>query len=161
MTDQPQRVDAGPSAVSYSLLIQAPAEALFAVLADPHQHHLVDGSDTVRNQAFGPHRLQAGDRFSVRMRKFGVPYRLPLRVTQAVAPGESHGILEWRQPTGHRWRWEFEARGPQATLVTETYDDAGQVPPVRGALRLLKIQAANAVAIRRSLTRLASHSEHF
>lgn len=165
MTEQPQRVNAGPHAVSYSLNIQAPAADIYALVANPHLHHQIDGSSTVGSRAIGPSELTEGASFSVHMKKFGLPYRLPLRVTEARPPapspsgkeGTESGVVEWRQPTGHRWRWEITPQSASTSLVTETYDAAGQNPAVRAALNTLRVPQANASSIRASLLRLASH----
>lgn len=144
----PQRVDAGAHQVSYTLNIAAPVEKVYAVISDPHRHHEFDGSGTVRSRARGPHNLTEGARFSVHMRKFGLPYRLPLTVTRA----ESLTVVEWKQPTGHRWRWELDGDS-QNTQVTETYDASEQN---RLARRILgqRILNQNAENIYQSLLRL-------
>lgn len=158
--NEPVRREAGPDTVSYSITVPAPPDEIYALLADPHRHHEIDGSDTVQARAVGPHELTEGARFTVHMRKFRLPYHLPLRVTQArrPAPG-SPGVIEWHQPTGHRWRWEFEdlneddALRPR-TLVTESFDAAKQFPPARAAMRLARVFTANAESIRESLRRV-------
>ncbi|WP_275585233.1 hypothetical protein, partial [Stenotrophomonas maltophilia] len=66
---------------SYRVTVAAPAHELWAMLADPHRHHEADGSGTVRPKVSGPHRLAVGDRFRVAMRKYGVPYTMPLTAT--------------------------------------------------------------------------------
>ncbi|WP_049897750.1 SRPBCC family protein [Nesterenkonia massiliensis] len=156
--EQPEEIPAGKHVRSYRITIQAPAAELYALVADPHRHHEFDGSETVRPSAVGPHRLEQGSRFSVHMKKYGVPYRLPLRVTQAVSPAPGRtGVLEWRQPTGHRWRWEFTAdddAGSPRTVVTESYDASSQNRLVRTLLGAAGIPAENARSIRASLQRL-------
>lgn len=159
---EPVKNDAGKHVVSYSITVEAPAAEIYALLADPHRHHEIDGSGTVRSSAIGAHELTEGARFSVRMRKFGIRYRLPLRVTRARAPEKDRaGIVEWRQPTGHRWRWEFaeKAENPSATVVTESYDSSEQIAPVRAALGLTGVNAENATAIKASLRRVKTHFE--
>lgn len=156
---EPVRQDTGENHVSYSIAVDAPAESIYKLIADPHRHHEIDGSKTVQSSAIGPHELTTGAKFSVRMRKFGLPYRLPLRVTQARRPtADRPGVVEWRQPTGHRWRWEFEPRDG-LSWVTESYDAAGQFPPVRAVLKRLKAPQENAVSIKESLRRVKSHFE--
>lgn len=151
------RQNAGPHQVSYSITVDAPPTPIYELLADPHRHHEIDGSATVQSSAIGPHELTEGAKFSVHMRKFGLPYRLPLTVTQARRPSaHSPGVVEWRQPTGHRWRWEFTEQDG-GTLVTETYDASRQFAPARGLLSLLKVPAENAQGIKESLRRVASH----
>lgn len=155
---EPTRNDVGPHVVSYSITVEAPADELYALVADPHRHHEIDGSSTVQSRARGPLELSEGAAFSVQMRKFGLPYRLPLRVTQARRPSASApGVVEWRQPTGHRWRWEFAPHDAATTLVTESYDAADQWTPARSALKLANVPQSNARNIRRSLLRMAQN----
>lgn len=151
---EPVRNEAGPHVVSYSITVRAPADELYAVLANPHRHHEIDGSQTVLSQARGPRELTEDSQFSVHIRKFGMPYRLRLRVTQARRPSSaSPGVVEWQQPTGHRWRWEFEQHD-DATLVTESYDATHQWGVVRTGLRLAKVPEGNAASIRGSLRQM-------
>lgn len=143
--------------VVYSAEVNAPAEELFALISDPQRHHELDGSGTVQARAVGPRELKTGDRFSVAMRVFGVPYRLPLLVLQAQPPSaQQAGVLEWVQPTGHRWRWEMApvAGSPGRTQVTESYDARTQNRVARGALTLLRVYPRNAAGIRASLEKL-------
>ncbi|EXF24606.1 dimethyladenosine transferase [Nesterenkonia sp. AN1] len=150
-------MDLGKHVVAFSAEVAAPAQEIFALVADPHRHHEIDGSGTVQNQATGPHRLSTGDRFSVRMRVFGIPYRLRLRVSIAQPPtAQRPGVLEWVQPTGHRWRWEMAASEPgmDHTVVTESYDARTQFRPVRAALTASKVYSRNGRGIEASLSRL-------
>ena len=161
--DQPHREERGAHVVAYSIDVDSSAEELWEIAADPHRHHELDGSGTVRSSARGPERLNEGDTFSVRMRRFGFPYALRLRVTESRPPrGAETGVVEWRQPTGHRWRWEFTPHDgdPQSdpTRVTESYDASRQLPPVRAVLSRLKVEAENSRSIRASLRRLHSRS---
>lgn len=143
--------------MAFSAEVSASAEQVFALVADPHRHHEIDGSGTVQSRAFGPHRLQPGDRFSVAMRVFGIPYRLPLRVLTAAPPTPQRtGVLEWAQPTGHRWRWEMTPvpADTNRTVVTESYDARAQLRVIRAALRLSKVYSRNGRGIEASLSRL-------
>lgn len=40
-------VDAGPRKISRSAEVNAPADEIFAIIADPRRHHELDGSGTV------------------------------------------------------------------------------------------------------------------
>jgi hypothetical protein len=74
-------VEAGPRRVSRSVAVAAAAAELFALVADPRRHHDLDGSGTVRENIAAPAKLVAGDRFSTKIRMFGVPCRITSTVT--------------------------------------------------------------------------------
>ncbi|MDT5340368.1 MAG: hypothetical protein QOD90_5873 [Mycobacterium sp.] len=115
-------VDAGPRRVARRVLVKAPAAEIFAIVSDPHRHPELDGSGTLRDVPIkGPHRLAVGDKFTVGMKQFGLPYQITSTVTE-VQDGK---VIEWQHPLGHRWRWELvEASPGDATIteVTETFD---------------------------------------
>jgi uncharacterized protein YndB with AHSA1/START domain len=111
--------DAGPRAVSRSVQVAAPAADVFALIVDPHRHPELDGSGTVRDiDVKGPHRLSTGDKFTVGMTQFGLPYK----ITSKVIAVEDNRLVEWQHPLGHRWRWELAEVSPGTTKVTETFD---------------------------------------
>lgn len=148
----PERIEVGERQVAHRLTVKAGADELWALLADPHRHHEVDGSGTVKPTVQGPHRLAVGDRFKVHMKKYRVPYVMPLTVTGA-EPGR---LIEWAHPAGHRWRWEFRDNGDGTTDVTETFDYSWVSPRQAKAYELLRLQRENGRGITASLTRLAA-----
>lgn len=111
-------VDAGRRKISRSAEVNAPADEIFAIVADPRRHHELDGSGTVLDAIDGPERLSSGARFSVKMKQYGVPYRITSQVTEFT----DGRVLEWQHPLGHRWRWELTPLSERTTLVTETFD---------------------------------------
>lgn len=111
-------VEAGPGKISRSAEVNMAADEIFAMVADPRRHHELDGSGTVQDTIDGPQRLSAGAKFSVRMKQYGIPYRITSTVTEFV----DGRVVEWQHPLGHRWRWELTPLSDQATLVTETFD---------------------------------------
>lgn len=145
-------VDAGPRQVSRSVEVAAPAEELFAIVADPRRHRELDGSGTVRGNVSAPAKLVAGSRFSTKMRMYGLPYRIISTVT-AVTPG---ALIEWRHPFGHRWRWQFDEISPTLTRVTETFDfrDTGPVKDRLNYYTLMGFAKSNATGIEATLTKL-------
>lgn len=110
--------DLGPKRVAVRAKVAAPADELWALLANPHRHHEIDGSGTVRPEVIGPRELQTGDRFRVRMKMFGVPYAITSRVVES-QPGRA---VEWEHPGKHSWRWEFAPLDDGTTEVTEIFD---------------------------------------
>jgi uncharacterized protein YndB with AHSA1/START domain len=147
-----ETVDAGPTQVSRSVEVNAPAAELFELVANPRRHHEVDGSGTVGDNIEAPAKLVPGARFSTKMKMFGVPYRITSVVT-ALKPNE---LIEWRHPVGHHWRWEFTALTPTTTKVTETFDytDAGVIKERLKYYRRMGFAKSNAKGIEASLTRL-------
>jgi Polyketide cyclase / dehydrase and lipid transport len=145
-------VDAGPNQISRAVEVNAPAEELFAIVADPRRHHELDGSGTVGDNIKAPERLVAGARFSTKMTMFGLPYRITSTVT-SIKPNE---LVEWRHPAGHHWRWEFSAVSPTVTRVTETFDYRN-TGPVKDRLRWFELTGfvkRNAAGIEATLTKL-------
>ena len=144
--------DAGPRRVSRTVEVQAPAGELFALVTDPRRHGELDGSGTVGETVKGPQRLTEDARFSVRMKQYGVPYRITSRVT-----GLTEGrVVEWRHPFGHRWRWEFTPLSDASTRVTETFDYS-PVPSLQAKMfELFGVPAQNATGIEATLRRLQS-----
>ena len=120
-TSTVSKVDVGPKRVGRRVLVNASAAEIFALVSDPHRHPELDGSGTVRDiDVKGPHQLSKGDKFTVGMKQFGVPYK----ITSTVTDLENGKVVEWQHPLGHRWRWEL-AQAPgdaAATEVTEIFD---------------------------------------
>ncbi|MEV0084407.1 SRPBCC family protein [Saccharopolyspora sp. NPDC050642] len=137
--------------VSSSVVVQAPPEAVFAVLADPRKHSVIDGSGTVRGEMSGPERLVLGSKFGMRMRK-AVAYR----VTNTVVEYEENRLIAWRNMLPGRWRYELEPVGDTATKVTETYDFTAMLPKLTARTGLPK---QNLRSIEATLQRLKDHLE--
>ena len=142
--------DAGPKTVSRSVQIAAPVTTLFEQIADPHRHPELDGSGTVRDtDVKGPHRLSKGDKFTVGMTQYGLPYK----ITSTATAVEDNHLVEWQHPLGHKWRWEFAEVSPGTTKVTETFDySTAKLPFV---IELLGMQKQNASGIEKTPTTLA------
>jgi hypothetical protein len=144
-------VDSGPRRVSRRVLVNAPASEIFALVADPHRHAELDGSGTVRDVPVkGPHALTAGDRFTVGMKQYGLPYS----ITSVVTGLEADRLVEWQHPLGHRWRWELAETTPGVTEVTETFDYSTSRSP--RMMEILKFPPKNAHGITATLRALAA-----
>jgi hypothetical protein len=118
-----EAVDSGPKTVTRRAVVNAPAAELFAMLADPHRHHEVDGSGSVKDAVKGPHQVGVGDTFTMAMKMWGLPYKL----TSTVIAYEPDRLIEWRHPAKHTWKWEFRPLSDTSTEITETWD-ATQAP---------------------------------
>jgi uncharacterized protein YndB with AHSA1/START domain len=142
--------DSGPRRVSRSVQVNAPAADVFALIADPHRHPELDGSGTVRDtDVKGPHRLGQGDKFTVGMTQYGLPYKITSKVTAV----EENRLIEWQHPLGHRWRWELAEVSPRTTKVTETFDySTAKIPQM---IELLGYHRKNADGIESTLRALA------
>jgi hypothetical protein len=126
----------GPVAVSRR--IEAPADQIFAILADPNRHTDLDGTDMLRGVASGGPISGVGDRFVMNMyfEHFGGDYTMDnhvvefepgRRIAWAPAAGDDragNGSTPVGEPVGHRWIFDLAAEG-DATVVTETYDCSG------------------------------------
>jgi uncharacterized protein YndB with AHSA1/START domain len=143
-------VDAGRRKISRAVEVQAPATEVFDLVADPHRHGELDGSGTVLDTVQGPRRLGRDARFSVKMKQYGVPYRITSRVTDF----DDGRVVEWRHPMGHRWRWELTPLSAGRTRVTETFDYS-QVDSLRAkGLELLGYPQRNGAGIEATLRQL-------
>ena len=147
--------DAGPQTVSRSVQVAAPVADLFALIADPHRHPELDGSGTVRDiDVKGPHRLNVGDKFTVGMTQYGLPYK----ITSTVTAVDENQLVEWQHPLGHRWRWELAEVSPGTTKVTETFDySTVKIPFV---IQLAGFQKKNASGIESTLQNLAARFDN-
>lgn len=111
--------------VSVERTIPAPAEAIFALLADPTRHRDIDGSGTVRQAKGAAGRLGLGSTFGMSM-KMGMPYSMANTVVeyeenrriawQTHGPGAVGGKIG-----GRIWRYVLEPVDG-GTVVTESWD---------------------------------------
>ncbi len=102
--------------VSVERLIDAPAERIFDVLADPSRHCEIDGSGSLVRMTSSHTRLALGSTFSMRVR-LGVTYPTKNRVLEY----EENRLIAWAHWNGHRWRYELEPQDDGGTLVRETF----------------------------------------
>ncbi|TCP57532.1 polyketide cyclase/dehydrase/lipid transport protein [Tamaricihabitans halophyticus] len=142
-------------------LIAAPAEQIFAVLADPRRHAELDGSGMVQGAARVPEHLGLGAEFEMNMRQ-----RRDYRSVSTVVEYEQDRLLTWETVGrwrgrkvigGQWWRYRLTPQG-QRTLVRHSYLWG------RASLPLLTIWLPGfprrmAPAMRDSLKRLATITE--
>ena len=112
--------------VSVERFVKAPAERVFALLADPSRHREIDGSGTLRDAKGGSTRLALGSRFGMNM-KAGAPYVMVNEVVEFEADRriawQARPDRAWAAKAigGRIWRYELEPRDG-GTLVRETWD---------------------------------------
>ncbi|HEY1668410.1 MAG TPA: SRPBCC family protein [Trebonia sp.] len=117
--------------VSATTIIDAPAEAVFAVLADPAKHAAIDGTGWVRESLDGQPLTAAGQVFRIAMFHPNHPegnYEMANRVQvfdppRAISwePGQyaGDGSLGFG---GWVWRYDLIPAQPSGTEVTLSYD---------------------------------------
>ena len=141
--------------VSGSITIDAPPAAVFAILAAPRQHSRIDGSGSVQSVIHGPERITAkGDRFTVRMKLFGVPYVIVNRVVEF----EPNRLIAWRHFTANRWRYELTPTDGGTTVI-ETFDMSRADPVTDAVVRWAKFPERNRQGITDTLARLQAAAE--
>ena len=137
------------STVSSSIVVDAPADIIFNLLADPARHSEIDGSNSVKGAVRNPSRLSKGAKFRMRMHRYGVPYL----ITNTVVEFEENRRIAWRHWARHIWRWELEPLDADRTKVTETFDWG---PALAGfAYPTIGYPKQNARDIKATLDRLA------
>jgi len=142
--------------VSGSITVDAPPDVVFAILAAPRQHSRIDGSGSVQSVIAGPERITGkGERFTVRMRLFGVPYVIVNRVVEF----EPDRLIAWRHFTANRWRYELTPTGNGGTTVTETFDTSRADAVTDAVVRWAKFPERNQQGITETLGRLKKAAE--
>jgi len=142
---------APPGSAARTVLIDARPETVFAFLADPRQHLVIDGSETIRGTLDAPARLSLGATFGMKMVN-PVPYK----VTNTVVEFEEGRRIAWRHFGGHTWRYVLEPEA-DGVRVTETFDATTAKAP--WMLRLTGVAKKNADGITKTLTRLKTIAE--
>lgn len=117
--------------VSATTIIDAPAQAVFAVLADPARHAAIDGTGWVRESLDGRPLTAAGQVFRIAMYHPNHPdgnYQMANRVQvfdppRAISwePGQDAGDGSLRFG-GWVWRYDLDPAGPYGTTVILSYD---------------------------------------
>jgi hypothetical protein len=111
--------------------VDAPAAAVFGVLADPSTHKDIDGTGWVRDALDAPHLTAVGQVFRVAMYHDGHPDKHYEMANQVIA-FETDRVIAWApgglaedgsvELGGWTWRYDLEPVGAEQTRVTLTYD---------------------------------------
>ena len=111
--------------------VDAPAAAVFSVLADPATHKDIDGTGWVRESRDAQHLSAVGQIFLMAMYHDGHPDKHYEMANQVIAlePGR---VIAWApggltedgsmELGGWTWRYDLESLGAEQTRVTLTYD---------------------------------------
>jgi hypothetical protein len=139
---------------SARIVINAPADKIFAILANPHRHKEIDGSATIQENISGPDKLVLGSKFGMKMH-LGIDYR----IRNTVVEYKENELIAWRHLGRWIWRYELVNMGPQTTQVTETFD-ASRAPVIAKAwLSFRKAYPWTQKAVAKTLVRLKSTTE--
>jgi hypothetical protein len=105
-----------PRTTAAWIVIKAPADQIFDLIADARCHPLFDGSGTLQGSISGPERLYLGAKFGMAMK-----IKLPYRITNTVVAFEEGKKISWCHLMKWTWTYELEDLGNQSTQVTETF----------------------------------------
>lgn len=129
--------------MSSACTINAPAETVFAVLADPTSHQAIDGTGWVRESLDGKPLTETGQIFRMAMyhdNYGGMHYEMANRVEVFEPPraiawlpgqGDDDANIEFG---GWIWRYDLEPGGDDRTEVTLTYDWSAVLPALRNEI---------------------------
>ena len=139
---------------SARIVINASAEKIFAILANPNRHKEIDGSSTIQENISGPDKLILCSKFGMKMH-LGVDYR----ILNTVVEYKENSLIGWRHVGRWIWRYELVNLSPQMTQVTETFD-ASRAPLISKAwLSLRKAYPFTQRAVAKTLVQLKSICE--
>jgi uncharacterized protein YndB with AHSA1/START domain len=105
-----------PRVTAARIVIEAPAQQIFDLLADARCHPLFDGSGTLQGSISGPVRLHLGAKFAMAMK-----IRIPYRITNTVVAFEEGKKISWSHLMKWTWSYELVDLGNGRTQVTEIF----------------------------------------
>lgn len=132
--------------------VDAPADEVFAFICRPANHPEISGDESVKGERHGPEQLSGeGDEFGMRMKMYGLPYR----ITNTVVEFEAGRKVAWCHPGKHRWRWEVEALPAGGTKVTETFDMS--TSPLKAVLKVMGYPKRHQANVDKSVANVVAH----
>ncbi|WP_433559297.1 nuclear transport factor 2 family protein [Pseudonocardia xinjiangensis] len=145
----------GPTHITVSQAVDAPAERIFAVLRDPRRHPDLDATGFLRHAETSHPVATVGDTFVMTMHNDEIG---DYRIENHVVAFTENRVLGWapgqpgQRPAGHRFTWTLTPTDDGRTEVTQTYDWTAVTHPA-GVPRLPVVSAE---ALDASLTLLAA-----
>jgi len=106
-----------PRTTAARIVIDAPVQQIFDLIADARCHPLFDGSATLQGSISGPVRLHLGAKFGMAMK-----IKLPYRITNTVVAFEEGKKISWCHLMKWTWSYELEDLGDGRTQVTEIFN---------------------------------------
>jgi uncharacterized protein YndB with AHSA1/START domain len=106
-----------PRTTAARIVIDAPAQQIFDLIADARCHPLFDGSATLQGGISGPVRLHLGAKFVMAMK-----IKLPYRITNTVVAFEEGKKISWCHLMKWTWSYELKDLGDGRTQVTEIFN---------------------------------------
>ena len=113
-----------PDFASARIAISADKSKIFDLLARPQNHHLFDGSGTVKGSVSGPERLTLGSTFGMSMK-----IKIPYRISNTVVEFDEGRLISWSHLMKWKWTYELVDLGHGQIQVTESFD-ARDIPKV-------------------------------
>ena len=144
-----------PQIKAARIVIAATPATIFNILANPHRHIEIDGSQTIRSNISGPERLVLGSKFGMAMR-LGINYRIMNKVVEF----KEDELIAWRHLGRWRWRYELKDLGNGSTEVTETFDGSYAPGPAQLWLNFRDAYPWTQKAVAKSLVRLKEVAEN-
>jgi hypothetical protein len=149
MSERTETVPEASAQIAVSRRIEAPADRIFEILADPQCHTDLDGSKMLRGAMSDEVITGVGDVFSMKMYleevgdyvmlNYVVEFEPGRRIGWEPAPGDAAASEDGRYPigvpAGHRWSFQLIPDGSEATIVTETFDCGSAPKELRDAMQ--------------------------
>ncbi len=140
--------------VSASRVVNAPAAAIFELIADPARQPEWDGNDNLDHADPGQRITAAGQHFVMTNTSGNVRQNTITEFAEGQLIAWMPGAVG-EAPAGHLWRWELEALDESTTRVTHTYDWTR----LTDERRLPRARATTADKLQASVDRLAALAE--
>jgi hypothetical protein len=135
----------GSEQMTASTTVDAPPDAVFAVLADPSNHVAIDGTGWVKEDQDGRRITAVGQVFRIGMYHENHPDG-DYDIANLVEVFDEPAAIGWKPGTedgpdgalahgGWSWRYDLEEVAPSQTKVTLTYDWSGATPESRAVIQ--------------------------